>query len=40
MLSLQQNWRSGKNKFCLGVRGVGEEGAMGRDGPNNVYTYK
>jgi hypothetical protein len=42
-LSLQQNWRRGQNRFCLEVRGMGgekEEGAAGRGGPNNVYTYE
>jgi hypothetical protein len=42
--SLQQNWRRGQNRFCLEERGVErrrrEWGAEGRDGPNNVCTYK
>jgi hypothetical protein len=42
MSSLQQNWRRGQNRFCLEARGVEveEQVAMGRDGPNNVCTYK
>jgi hypothetical protein len=45
VLSLQQNWRRGQNRFCLEVRSVGEkvEGgrwAKGRGGPNNIYTYE
>jgi hypothetical protein len=41
MLSLQQNWRRGQNRFCLEARGVsGGQEAGGRDGPNNVYTFE
>jgi hypothetical protein len=38
MSSLQQNWRKGQNRFCLDMRGGGEErkGEGGRNGPNNV----
>jgi hypothetical protein len=40
MSSLQQNWRKGKNRYCLEARGVEEEkegvGEGGRNGPNNV----
>jgi hypothetical protein len=39
MFSLQQNWRRGQNRFCLEVRGLRGRG-RGRDGSNNVYTYK
>jgi hypothetical protein len=43
MLSLQQNWRKGQNKFYLEARRVGERmrgrGAGGRNDPNNVRTY-
>jgi hypothetical protein len=42
MFSLQQNWRRRQNRFCLEVRSVGGkdrgQGAVGRDGPNNVCT--
>jgi hypothetical protein len=44
MFSLQQNWRRGQNRFCLKVKGRVRrgrgEGAEGRDGPNNLYTYE
>jgi hypothetical protein len=44
MFSLQQNWRRGKNRFCLETRGVGEDGegerGWGGGDPNNVYTYE
>jgi hypothetical protein len=40
----QENYRRGQNKFCLEARGVGEkgreQGAVWRNGPNNVYIYE
>jgi hypothetical protein len=42
--TLQQNWRTRQNSFCLEARGVGGRGmgqrAGGRNGPNNVCTYE
>jgi hypothetical protein len=46
MFSLQKNWRRGWDGFCLEVKGVGRrgrqagDGGVGRDNPNNVYTYE
>jgi hypothetical protein len=44
MFSLQQNWRKGKNRFCLearGWRGEGGSGASGgRNDPNNEHINK
>jgi hypothetical protein len=44
IFSLQQNWRSGQNKFCLEMRGreyeAVEKGSGRRDGPNKIYTYE
>jgi hypothetical protein len=43
MSSLQQIWRKGQNRFCLEVREwVDREvgGAGGRNGPNNLCSYK
>jgi hypothetical protein len=44
MSTLQQNWRKGQNKFFPEVRvmrGRGNgQGAGGRNGPNNAYTYE
>jgi hypothetical protein len=44
MFSLQQNWRRGKNRFCLEMREVGSRRRAGRnsgiDGPINVCTYE
>jgi hypothetical protein len=40
LMCSQQNWRRGKNRFSLEVRGGEWEGAGGRDGPNTVYTYE
>jgi hypothetical protein len=41
MFSLQQNWRTEQNRFCLEAREMGEE-IRGRGGPNNIMvnTYK
>jgi hypothetical protein len=39
---LFKKWRKGQNRFCLEVRGVGEEAegrGWGRNDPNNVCTY-
>jgi hypothetical protein len=38
MLSLQQNWRIGQNRFCLEVRGVGEGGGERRRGKGGEMT--
>jgi hypothetical protein len=38
--TLQQNWRKGQNRFCLELSGGGRGEAVGRNGPNNVCTYK
>jgi hypothetical protein len=39
MYSLQQNWRTGQNSFCLDAREVGEDGGgRERNVPNNVCT--
>jgi hypothetical protein len=42
MSSLQQNWRKGKNRYCL-ERGVwggeGEDGGKGLNDPNIVCTF-
>jgi hypothetical protein len=42
MSILQPKWRKGQNRFfCLEARGrVREQGAGGRNGPNNVCTYE
>jgi hypothetical protein len=42
MSTLQQNWRKGKNRFCLGARALREKGwwTAGRNEPNNACTYE
>jgi hypothetical protein len=44
MSSLQQNCRKGLNRFCLEMRGGGEEreevGGRGEKCPNNEGTYE
>jgi hypothetical protein len=42
MFSLQQNWRSGQNRFFLEVRGVGGDGGGRRQGgemAQTMYAY-
>jgi hypothetical protein len=44
MSSLHQNWRKGKNRFCLEVRGVGVvegggKGGSGREMAQTMYAY-
>jgi hypothetical protein len=42
MFSLQQNWRSGQNKFLLkarGVRGRGRERRKGREMAKTMYAH-
>jgi hypothetical protein len=41
--TLQQNWRKGRDRFCLATGGCGERvgwGAEVRDDPKNVCTYE
>jgi hypothetical protein len=44
MSTPQENWRRGKNRFCLEARGIRRRGkgweAEGRNDPNIVCTYE
>jgi hypothetical protein len=39
MSSLQQNWRKGKSRFCLEVRGDGEDRGQGGEMTQTMYVY-